>query len=48
MGSEIRKAQPFEIQTNPEKKCPNFEWSSLQLVGNKAILKAEPFENWTI
>ena len=52
------EAQPFELRTNGHhfvkhhlksgQKCPDFEWSSFQMVGTIAIAKAWPFANQTI
>ena len=55
------EAQSLKILTNGHQfvknhlkstqKCSDFEWSSFQMVGTKAIAivaKAQPFENWVI
>ena len=55
------EAQPLNIRTNghqfvknhlkSRQKRSDFEWSSFQMVGTKAIAivaKAQPFENWAI
>ena len=56
----VANGQPFEIRTNGchfiqnhlkfGQKCPDFEWSSFQMVGIIAmtIANTQPFENQTI